>query len=133
MPIYALPFELYFSLMGVVQTILVADDNDSMRAIIVRHVRNLYGSAQFLECSDGEEAVQEYAKFRPEYVLMDVKMPGMDGLAAAKEILAKFPDARIIMVSNFDDPELRNEAKRNGAVGYVLKERLFELKEMIAL
>jgi two-component system response regulator DegU len=86
-----------------------------------------------LECSDGEEAVQEYAKFRPAYVLMDVKMPGMDGLAAAKEILAKFPDARIIMVSNFDDPELRNEARRNGAVGYVLKERLFELKEMIAL
>ena len=115
------------------QTILVADDNNSMRAIIVRHVRDLYGSAQFLECSNGKEAVEEYAKVRPELVLMDVKMPGMDGLAAAKEICAQFPDARIIMVSNFDDPELRNEAKRSGAVGYVLKERLFELKEMIAL
>ena len=119
--------------MGVLQTILVADDNDSMRAIIIRHVQNLYVSAHFLECGDGKEAVEAYAKVRPELVLMDVKMPGLDGLEAAKEILAKYPDARIIMVSNFDDPELRNEAKRNGAVGYVLKERLFELKEVIAL
>jgi CheY-like chemotaxis protein len=113
------------------QTILVVDDNDSMRAVIVRHVRNLNGAARFLECKDGKEAVEAYARIRPEWVLMDVKMPGMDGLSAAKEILTKFPEARIIMVSNFDDPDLRNEAKRNGAVGYILKERLFELKEMI--
>jgi DNA-binding NarL/FixJ family response regulator len=62
---------------------------------------------------------------------MDVKMPKMDGLAATKIIRRQFPDARIIIVTNFDDSDLKAEAQRSGAEGYVLKERLFELREMM--
>ena len=86
---------------------------------------------EFHECSDGLEAVRSYELFRPDWVLMDIKMPGMDGLAAAKNIIRDFPGARIIFVTNFDDHDLRDAARRTGARGYVLKERLFELEELM--
>ncbi len=58
-------------------------------------------------------------------------MPGMDGLEATRVIRSKCPDARIIMLTQFDDPELREAAHAAGACGYVLKENLSEIGKII--
>jgi len=113
--------------------IMIVDDNAPVRGIIRQYVRNIYPTMRndIYECNDGVEAVDAYHRLHPEWVLMDIKMPNMDGLTAMKAIRRQFPAARIIIVTNFGDPELRDEAKQNGAAGYVLKERLWELKGLM--
>jgi DNA-binding NarL/FixJ family response regulator len=110
---------------------MIVDDNAQMRSMIARYIRNMSTTSDFCECNNGLEAVERYKELRPDVVLMDVKMPKMDGLAATKIIRRQFPDARIIIVTNFDDSDLKAEAQKVGAEGYVLKERLFELREMM--
>ncbi len=111
--------------------IMIVDDSPRMRAMITAYVRNIRDESEFCECRDGVEAVRTYERIRPDWVLMDIKMPNMDGLSATKTIRTQFPDARIIIVSNFDDVELRDAAHQSGAHGYVLKDRLFELQELM--
>jgi DNA-binding NarL/FixJ family response regulator len=111
--------------------VMIVDDNEPIRGFIKEYVKQIVGKDEFYECSDGLEAVDAYQRIRPEWVLMDIKLPGMDGLAATRKIVEQSPEARIIMVTNFDDLELRNAAQANGARGYVLKERLFELRELM--
>ena len=73
------------------------------------------------EASDGLEAVEKTRRLRPDIILMDIKMPGCNGLQATKLIKAEMPQAKIVMVTAFDDDEDLFEAIKNGAVGYVLK------------
>ncbi|MBI4319200.1 MAG: response regulator transcription factor [Chloroflexi bacterium] len=70
---------------------------------------------------DGREAIALVAEHRPDVVLMDVKMPGMNGVAATREICARFPPTRVIILTTFDDDEYVYEALRAGAAGYLLK------------
>ena len=111
--------------------IMIVDDNASMRGMIRRFVQTFESHQEFFECEDGREALDAFPRLRPEWVLMDIKMPRMDGLMATKAIRRQYPEARIIIVSDFDDPELKAEAKRSGAAAHVLKERLFELRELM--
>ncbi len=111
--------------------ILIVDDNAPIRGLIKQHIQKINPAQELFECTDAAEAVELCRHDPPDWILMDIKMPGLDGLAATSEILQIYPDARIIIVTNFDDPELRNAARANGARGYVLKERLFELQELM--
>jgi CheY-like chemotaxis protein len=111
--------------------VMIVDDNEPIRGIIKEYVKQIVGKHDVYECSDGLEAVVAYRKLHPEWVLMDIKLPHMDGLAATRTIIEQSPEAQIIMVTNFDDVELRNAARANGARGYVLKERLFELQKLM--
>ncbi len=76
------------------------------------------------EAANGEEAVEQYQLHRPDLVLMDVRMPVMDGLAATKAIIADDPDARIIVLTTFDGDEDIHRALEAGALGYLLKDML---------
>lgn len=82
------------------------------------------------EAGDGEAALQEAARLRPDVVLMDLRMPTLDGVAATRHLLAAQPDCRVIVLTTFDDDEYVFEALRAGAVGYLLKDtassKLFE-------
>ena len=71
---------------------------------------------------DGREAVALVQKERPDVVLMDVRMPNMDGVQATKAIHQRDPGVKIIMLTTFDDDEYVHEAVRAGAVGYLLKD-----------
>ena len=88
-------------------------------------------NAEFIECSDGIEAIKEYETQHPNYVLMDIELKTMDGLAATIAIRTKFPEAKIIMVTNYNDPQLIATAKDAGAIGYILKDNLQDLRTMI--
>lgn len=73
---------------------------------------------------DGEEAVMLFERERPDVLLMDIQMPGTDGLAAAERILAAHPGARIVFLTTFSDDEYIVRALRLGAKGYLIKQEV---------
>jgi DNA-binding NarL/FixJ family response regulator len=102
--------------------VLVADDQSMVRA----GFRMLLSSEQDIEvvaeASNGLEAVDKAARFRPTVVLMDIRMPELDGLQATRRILAADDTARILILTTFDLDEYVYEALRVGASGFVLKD-----------
>jgi DNA-binding NarL/FixJ family response regulator len=102
--------------------VLVADDQSMVRA----GFRMLLGGEEDIEvvaeASNGLEAVDKAARYDPTVVLMDIRMPELDGLEAARRILAADRDARILMLTTFDLDEYVYEALRAGASGFVLKD-----------
>jgi DNA-binding NarL/FixJ family response regulator len=84
------------------------------------------------EASDGLEAIVKAEELKPDLVLMDIKMPGVDGLEATRQVKLKLPDTRVVMLTVRDDDEQLFEAIKNGAQGYLLKNiRSRELLEML--
>ena len=73
------------------------------------------------EASDGADAVALVRDHAPDVVLMDIRMPGMDGLAATEQVLAAHPDAHVVILTTFDDDEYVYQALRVGASGFLLK------------
>lgn len=73
------------------------------------------------EASSGLEAVEKARRLRPDLVLMDIKMPDCNGIRAMQLIKTEMPQARVVMVTAFDDDDDLYEAMKNGAAGYVLK------------
>lgn len=108
---------------------LIVDDNSVMRRTIGRVVCDL--TDRVIECANGAEALLAYEANLPEWVLMDVAMTGKDGLTATREICAAYPLARVVIVTNYDGDEIRAAAKRAGAIGFVVKENLLELRGIL--
>ena len=111
---------------------LIVEDNPQMRQMIRAVVADL--AEEMTECEDGEEAVAAYAaqQFSAEdRVLMDLQMPGIGGLEATRRIRAAFPEAQIIIVTQYNDQHWRTAATEAGACGYLLKENLLELRQML--
>ncbi|MBC7298624.1 MAG: response regulator transcription factor, partial [Demequina sp.] len=73
------------------------------------------------EAASGEAAIAGVAEHRPDVVLMDIRMPGMDGLAATREVLRVAPDVRVVILTTFDDDEYLYGSLRAGASGFLLK------------
>ena len=109
--------------------LLIVDDNAEVRGLIKRALAGL--GAEFVECGDGQKAVAAYAAQRPDFVLMDVEMPILDGITATRQIVGADPSARIIIVTNHDQPSLREAAQAAGACSYVLKENLLAVRELM--
>jgi CheY-like chemotaxis protein len=84
------------------------------------------------ECADGESAVILYDRVRPDWVLMDLKMAGMDGLAATRAICRSHPTARVVIVTEMTDERSRAAAVDAGASGFVAKQNLLELPALLA-
>jgi two-component system chemotaxis response regulator CheY len=108
---------------------MIVDDNAEMRTLI----RNLLsGVAQeFVECAGGEAAVVAFPTARPDWTVMDVRMPGVDGLTATRRIKAQFPEARILVITQYDDRKLRDLAREAGATDFLSKEELIRLDAII--
>jgi len=86
---------------------------------------------QILECSDGTEAIEAYEANLPDFVLMDINMQPIDGLTAAKEILKRHPEAKIIIVSQHQDERTRETALAVGVASFVGKDDLTPLRALI--
>jgi CheY-like chemotaxis protein len=110
--------------------LLIVDDNADTRKLIRTVVRKC--SQDIIEGRSGTEAIASYVQYRPDWVLMDIEMTGMDGLMATRMIKKDHPEARIIMVTMHDDPRWRQAAQEAGAEGYVLKENLTQLPSILS-
>lgn len=102
--------------------VLVADDQSMVRAGFRMLLAGEDDIDVVAEAGNGREAVEKAARFRPNVVLMDIRMPELDGLQATREILAADPDARILILTTFDLDEYIYEALSAGASGFVLKD-----------
>lgn len=105
-------------------TILTADDHPLIRDGLAAVLRAKTGLQVVAEAGNGEEAIEVYARLHPDIVLMDLRMPVMDGLTATRAILADDPDARIILLTTFDGDEDIHRALTAGARGYLLKDMM---------
>ncbi|MEV0196680.1 response regulator transcription factor [Nonomuraea sp. NPDC050691] len=105
-------------------TVLVVDDQVLIRAGLAALVRAAPGLDVVGEAASGEEAVELAASVRPDVVLMDVRMPGMNGLAATERILAAAGDQapKVLILTTFDIDEYVYNALRLGASGFLLKD-----------
>ena len=108
---------------------LIVDNEPAIRRLIAAVLAPL--AAGIVECADGLDAVAAYKAHRPDVVLMDIAMGGLDGLAATRAILAVDPGARVVIVTTFDGRDLRAAAAAAGAIGYVLKENLLPLASIV--
>lgn len=109
--------------------LLIVDDNALMRAMIRNVVAN--PSDEIVECDDGASVVSAFMRMLPDYVLMDLQMPKMSGIEATRNLIKKFPEARVIIVSNFSEQEFQDEAKDAGAISYFTKDNLIQVKRFI--
>jgi DNA-binding NarL/FixJ family response regulator len=102
--------------------VLVADDQAMVRAGFRMLLSREQDIEVVAEAGNGLEAVDKAARFRPTVVLMDIRMPDLDGLEATRRILAADDTARILILTTFDLDEYVYEALRAGASGFVLKD-----------
>lgn len=110
-------------------TFLIVDDNSEMRRLIKSVVTKASDIAY--ECSDGKDALASYERNQPDWVLMDIKMPVLDGISATRRIKEAFPQAKIIVVSQYGDPEMQEGARQAGAASYVLKDDLLAIRRIV--
>lgn len=111
--------------------LLIVEDNQQMRELIRSMLEDL--TQGICECSNGAQALDAFNAQRPDWVLMDIKMPVMDGLAATRLIKSADPAARIIIVTEYDDAQLREAARLAGACDYVVKENLHDLRRLLSV
>lgn len=115
---------------GHAPVVLLVEDNAAMRTLIRSLVESVAPTVH--ECADGETAVDLYARLRPDAVLMDINLGGMDGIAATRAIREADPDARVIIVTEHGDEGYRRAALAAGAEAFVLKENLLDLPAILA-
>jgi RNA polymerase sigma factor (sigma-70 family) len=101
--------------------VLLADDHALVRAGIRALLQNLSGIEVVGEADDGREALRLIGELRPDVVLMDIGMSGLNGLEAAARAVKEFPSTRVIMLSMYANEEYVLQALRVGAAGYLLK------------
>src|SRR5215469_5639005 len=102
--------------------VLVADDQELVRAGLCVILDATDGIAVVGEAADGAAAIAKVAEQRPDVVLMDIRMPGMDGLEATRLITAEPDPPKVVMLTTFDLDDYVYEALRSGASGFLLKD-----------
>lgn len=111
--------------------VLIVENNPAMRHLLRQVVREV---AEVYECADGAQALPQYEAHQlgcDDWVLMDVRMPRVNGLEATRQLRAAHHDARVVIVTSHGDTRLRDAARQAGACGYVLKENLDQLPELL--
>lgn len=109
--------------------LLIVEDDERVRRMIKSVVCEQ--SDECFECGDGAEASEAYAAHQPDWVLMDLIMPDIDGIAATRLIKSSYPEARVIIVTSHESTTMRDAAEKAGACAYVLKENLLDLRGLL--
>jgi DNA-binding NarL/FixJ family response regulator len=105
---------------------LIVDDDASFR----RRVKEFLASEPDIEvvgeAADGQEGIFKARELQPDVVLMDVRMPGTNGISATRQLKDEMPELKVIVLTIYDLEEYREAAKASGASGYVIKKSLIE-------
>jgi DNA-binding NarL/FixJ family response regulator len=101
--------------------VLVAEDHPDFRRYLISRMQNRAGFHVVCEVADGSEAVQKAQTLRPDLVLLDIGMPGLNGIEAAKKIRSLSPNSKILFISENHASDIVEEALCTGALGYVVK------------
>jgi len=109
--------------------LLIVEDNLKMRRMIKSIVARV--ADRIDECDDADEALALYTKNQPDWVLMDIHLKETNGIEATREITSIFKEAKIIIVTNYNDAHFRESAREAGAVEYILKENLLDIVPII--
>lgn len=100
--------------------IMVVDDS----RIVQLQMQKVLADSQYevaVCCKNGQEAIEKYETEKPDLITMDILMPGIDGLEAARQIIEKHPDAKILMVSSLAYDDTMQEANKIGTKGFIYK------------
>ena len=108
--------------------VLLCDDHPVVRKGLSALVNGADGMEVIASAADGEEAIALAVAQNPDVIVMDISMPGMDGLEATRRIIRALPGARVVMLTSFSDRA--REARESGAIGYILKD--YEPRRMIS-
>jgi DNA-binding NarL/FixJ family response regulator len=109
--------------------VLLVQENSAVRGVIRQLVTS--PGTWIQECAASAEAITAYAASRPDFVIMDIAMKKLDGIAVCKQLKTMDSGARIVLVSDYDDAALRESAQHAGACAYVLKDNLLELAGLL--
>jgi len=111
---------------------MIVDDHADMRRVL-KHIVSQSETEieEFIECAHGEEALSNYKTHKPDCVLMDIELKSMSGFQVVEEIYGEDPDAKIIMVTSYDTPTFRRKAKELHTEGFVCKDNLKELNQLL--
>jgi DNA-binding NarL/FixJ family response regulator len=102
--------------------ILLVDDQNLFREGL-RTMLSVHPGLEVVgEAANGQQAIEQATYLRPDIVLMDLRMPGLDGVAATRQLHQLLPQSRVIVLTTFDDDEYVFDGLRAGAVGYLLKD-----------
>jgi DNA-binding NarL/FixJ family response regulator len=111
--------------------VLIVDDSQPMREMIKMTIA---GVAEVVgECADGADVLDAYTRLQPDWVLMDIGMKNVDGIAATRQIIAAYPEAHVLIITDYNEDELRRAAYEAGASQYVVKENLLFILEIITV
>jgi DNA-binding NarL/FixJ family response regulator len=115
--------------------ILLVDDQTLFVESLKRVLNRNENFVVYEIAHNGHQAIESVRRKKPDLILMDVRMPELDGVEATKAIHEKYPDIKIIMLTTFDDDQYVTEAIGNGALGYLLKDISPEelIKSVLAL
>lgn len=110
--------------------VMIVDDHNLVRAGFISLLKNLSGIHVVAEAGEGYEALRLIKEKKPDIVLLDISMPGLNGLEVAERVNKEFPEVRIIFLSMYLNEEYVMQAIRNGAAGYLLKDSKTEELEL---
>ncbi|SFI55602.1 response regulator [Planctomicrobium piriforme] len=102
--------------------VVCVDDHPLVRKGIASILHNEQDMELIAEAENGQDAVELYRKYQPDVMLLDLRMPVLDGIGAVRTIVEEFPDARIIALTSFDGDQYIYRALEAGIRGYLLKE-----------
>jgi two-component system chemotaxis response regulator CheY len=110
-------------------TLLIAEDNERMRTMLKGIVSKYF--TEIYECENGKEACELYKQNKPDWTLMDIEMPVMDGISATRKITESNPEAKVIIVTGYDNDAFRRNAEEAGAIQYILKENSNDILDLL--
>lgn len=102
---------------------LIVDDHEQLRNLLSNWLNPLFPDVHFIDAATGEAALDLSNRYRPQVILMDIGLPGISGIEAARKIKKEHPRAFVIMHTIYDEQAYRLDAAESGADAFVVKSR----------
>ena len=109
--------------------VMIVDDSAEMRELLRDLISPLTQS--IVECGNGLECIARSSECQPDWIIMDLRMPRLDGLNAARAVRACWPASKVLLVTHFNSPAIAAEAQEAGVISCVSKDELYQLVDLM--